>query len=118
MAITGVHNLFYSSEPEKLREVLRDVFSWPSVDAGGGWLIFALPPAEVGIHPAMEGGGAGTHEITFMCDDLDATLAELESKGVPRAEEPEEARFGKVCRVWLPGGVKVMVYEPSHPTAI
>lgn len=118
MAITGVHNLFYSSEPEKLREVLRDVFGWSSVDAGGGWLIFATPPSELGVHPAMEGGGAGTHEITFMCDDLAATLRELESKGLERAEEPEEARFGKSCRVRLPGGVRVMVYEPAHPTAI
>jgi transposase len=60
----------------------------------------------------------GTHEITFLCDDLDATLAELESKGVPRTEETANERFGKVCRVQLPGGVKVMVYEPAHPTAI
>ncbi len=118
MAITGIHTLLYSSEPEKLREVLRDVFGWNHVDAGGGWLIFALPPAEMGIHPAMEEGGAGTHELTFLCDDLDTTLADLESKGVSRAEEPADERFGRVCRVHLPGGVKVMIYEPSHPTAI
>lgn len=118
MPITGVHTLLYSSEPDKLREVLRDVFGWNHVDAGGGWLIFALPPAEMGIHPAMEGGDAGTHELTFLCDDLDSTLAELESKGVPRAEDPADERFGRICRVHLPGGVKVMIYEPSHPTAI
>lgn len=118
MAITGVHALLYSSEPERLREVLRDVFGWDHVDAGGGWLIFGLPPAELGVHPAMEGGGAGTHELTFLCDDLDQTLRDLESRGIARAEEPADERFGRVCRVDLPGGVRVMIYQPSHPTVI
>jgi hypothetical protein len=118
MAVTGIHNLFYSSEPDKLREVLRDVFGWKHVDAGGGWLIFALPPAELGIHPAMDDGGAGAHEIAFMCDDLESTLAELEARGVPRTQEPEDARFGGTCRIELPGHVKVMLYQPAHPTAI
>ena len=89
MGITGVHSLLYTSEPEALRAMLRDVFGWSFVDAHDGWLIFALPPAELGVHPA-EGP---SHELSLMCDDLEATMV-------------------------LPGGVEVLLYEPKHATAI
>ncbi len=114
MAITGMHALLYTSEPEQLRAVLRDVFGWKHVDAHDGWLIFALPPAEVGVHPADE----PSHELSLMCDDLDATVAELRAKGVEFRGEPENQGFGVVTTMVLPGGVEMLLYEPRHATAI
>jgi hypothetical protein len=114
MAITGIHGLLYTSEPEQLRTVLRDVFGWKHVDAHDGWLIFALPPAELGVHPAE----VPSHELTLMCDDLDATVAELRGKGIEFRGEPEDQGFGIVMTMVLPGGVDVLLYEPRHPTAI
>jgi catechol 2,3-dioxygenase-like lactoylglutathione lyase family enzyme len=96
MAITGTHMLLYTSEPDALRAVLRDVMGWPHVDAGEGWLIFALPPAEVGVHPA-EGPTyeSGTrHQLSLMCDDIGATVAELRGKGVEVRGEPEDEGWG------------------------
>jgi len=114
MAITGVHALFYSAEPDALRATLRDAMGWDSVDIGGGWLIFRLPPAELGVHP----GDSGHHELSFMCDDLDTTMEELRGKGVEFRGEVEERRFGRAVTMLLPGGVEVLLYQPSHPTAI
>ena len=114
MAITGVHSLFYSSKPEELRETLRDVFGFQFVDIGGGWMIFALPPAELGVHP----GEAPGHELSFMCDDIDGTIAALRDKGVGFQGEVEERRFGRAITMLLPGDVPVLLYEPTHPTAI
>ncbi len=119
MAIIGAHMLLYSSEAEKLRATLRDVFGFKSVDAGGGWLIFAMPPSELGIHPA---GGPGavrdTHEISFMCDDIRATIAELRAKGIEIEGEPKDQGFGIVTTMILPGGVRVLLYEPRHASPI
>ena len=114
MTITGTHVLLYTSEPEALRACLRDVFGWPHVDAHDGWLIFALPPAELGIHPA----DTPSHELTFMCDEINATMAELKGKGIEFRGEPESQGFGIVATMVLPGGVDVMLYEPRHKTAI
>src|SRR5262249_39054608 len=96
MAITGVHALLYTAQPEAVRAILRDVFEWKYVDSGGGWLIFALPPAELGVHP---GGGptfdAGVrHQLSLMCDDLDATVAELRARGLDVRGEPQDEGFG------------------------
>src|SRR5688572_664606 len=96
MAITGAHIVVYSFEPDALRAVFRDVFGWKSVDAGGGWLIFALPPAELGVHPA-EGPTyeMGTrHQLTLMCDNLTATLVDLRSRGVEALGDPIDEGFG------------------------
>lgn len=117
MAIVGVHGLLYTSEPEALRAVLRDVFGWRSVEARPGWLIFALPPAELGVHPITE-GERPHHEISLMCDDIRVTVDELRSRGVEIRGEPEDRGFGVTSTVVLPGGVDVLLYEPSHPTAI
>lgn len=120
MAIVGAHVLLYTPEPEALRATLRDVFGWRHVDAGEGWLIFALPPAEIGVHPA-EGptNAAGTrHQLTLMCDDLAATIAELRAKGVEVEGEPEDEGFGITVMLRLPGGVEVMLYEPRHASPL
>jgi hypothetical protein len=114
MPVTGVHALFYSPEAEKVRAVLRDVMGWPSVDAGGGWLIFGLPPAELGVHPS----DGPHHEIALMCNDIGATAAELRAKGVHIRGEPEDRGFGSVVTMVLPGDLEVLLYEPHHPTAV
>jgi hypothetical protein len=114
MAITGVHALLYTSEPEALRALLRDAFGWASVDAHDGWLIFALPPAELGIHPS-EGPA---HQLSIMCDDIDATIADLAAKGVTFNGSPTNQGFGVGVTMVLPGEVEVLLYEPRHATAI
>jgi hypothetical protein len=120
MAIIGAHALLYTSEPEALRAMLRDMFGFKHVDAGGGWLIFALPPTELGVHPAegptYESGVR--HQLTFMCDDIHATIRDLRVKGVEVKGEPEHEDFGITVMLGLPGGVDVMLYEPRHATAI
>ena len=120
MAVIGAHMLLYSSEPDALRDVLRDVFNFKSVDAGGGWLIFALPPAELGVHPA-EGPTyqSGTrHQISFMCDDIAATVADLRAKGIQIDGDPHDEGWGITTMMKLPGDVEVLLYEPRHDMAI
>jgi hypothetical protein len=114
MAITGTHALLYTSEPEALRACFRDVFGWPNVDAHDGWLIFALPPAELGIHPAE----TPSHQLSFMCDDITATMADLAAKGIVFQGEPQAMGFGVGAIMVLPGAVDVLLYEPRHATAI
>jgi hypothetical protein len=118
MAITGAHILLYSSAPEELRAVLRDIFNWKFVDAGGGWLIFALPPSEIGVHPA-EGPAfeSGTHQFSLMCDDITATVRELRAKRVDVRGEPKDEGWGISVVLALPGGVEVQLYEPRHAVA-
>jgi hypothetical protein len=120
MAITGVHALLYTSEPEAVRGILRDAFGWPAIEAGGDWLIFKLPPAELGVHP-----GAGPtfdsgvrHELSLMCDDLESTIADLRSKGVEIGDDREQAGWGVTATIELPGDLRLLLYEPRHPTAI
>ena len=120
MGVFGVHTLLYTSEPQALRAMLRDVFGWTHVDAGDGWLIFKTPPAEMGVHPA-EGptvDGGTRHLISFMCDDLQKTVAELRAKGVEIVGEPQDEGYGITIMMKLPGGCEVMLYEPRHPIAI
>lgn len=120
MAIIGAHVLLYSPEAEALRALLRDVFGWRHVDAGGGWLIFRLPPAELGVHPAdgptWESGVR--HQFSLMCDDINATIRELRAKGVEVVGEPEDEGYGITVTLNLPGNLEVMLYEPRHKTAI
>ncbi len=114
MAITGIHTLFYSPEADRLRALLADVFEWDHVDAGDGWLIFGTPPGEMAVHPGEKAG----HEITFMCDDLEATVADLSAGGVIFEGDPSDEGWGIVITMVLPGEVKALLYEPRHPTAI
>jgi hypothetical protein len=120
VGIIGTHMLLYSSEPEALRAVLRDVFGWSHVDAGGGWLIFKTPPAELGVHPA-EGptfDAGARHLVSMMCDDIHGTVSELRGKGIDIPGEPQDEGFGITIMMQLPGGCEVMLYEPRHPVAI
>ncbi|HEX3426755.1 MAG TPA: VOC family protein [Acidimicrobiales bacterium] len=114
MAITGVHVIVYTPEAEAVRAVLRDVLGWPYVDAHDGWLIFALPPAEIGVHP----GDSPAHEVSLMCDHLDSTMAELQAKGITFEGKPQSRAFGVSATMVLPGGVRITLYQPRHPTAI
>jgi catechol 2,3-dioxygenase-like lactoylglutathione lyase family enzyme len=112
--ITGVHAVIFTQDAEATRRFFRDTLDMPSVDAGGGWLIFALPPAELGVHPAE---GPGHHELFLMCDDIRATVAELAGKGVEFGPI-EDQRFGLVTRMKIPGDAELSLYQPKHPTAI
>ena len=113
MAVTAVHALLYTPQADELRALLADAFGWPHVDAGGGWPIYALPPAEVAVHP----GEQPRHELSLMCDDLSATMAELRERGVTFSGEPVEHRWGTAVTMRLPGDVEMLLYEPRHPTA-
>ena len=114
MAIIGLHALMYSKKDDATRTFFRDVLGFPSVDAGRGWLIFAMPPAELGIHPAEDDE---YHELYLMCDDIEATRAELKRKGV-ETPAPEDRPWGRSTSIRLPSGAELGLYEPSHPTAI
>jgi predicted enzyme related to lactoylglutathione lyase len=113
--ITGVHAIIFTPDVERVRALLRDVLGFSSVDAGGGWLIFALPPAELAAHPTDE---KSHHELYLLCDDVHATVAELKAKGGELAREISDAGFGLVTALRLPGGGEIGLYEPRHPTAL
>jgi len=112
--ITGTHVIVYSKDAEADRKFFRDVLNFHFVDAGHGWLIFALPAAEAAFHPD---GKNDRHELYFMCDDLKSTMASLQSKKVQCGPVHEE-RWGSVTFIALPGGGKIGLYQPKHPTAI
>jgi hypothetical protein len=112
--IFGTHMIIYSKDADADKAFFRDVLEFPSVDAGHGWLIFALPPAEVAIHPSAE---SGAQELYFMCDDLRAEMAALAKKHVT-CTEVQEARWGSTTKMRLPGGGEVGLYQPRHPTAL
>lgn len=108
--ITGLHTIVYSEKADAVRAFFRDVLEYPSVDAGGGWLIFAMPPAELAVHPADE----SQHELFLMCDDLDATITELSVKGV-RCGPVTDERWGRLTTIQLPDGAELGLYQPLHP---
>ncbi|MGA9556007.1 MAG: VOC family protein [Terriglobales bacterium] len=112
--ITGTHIIIYTKDPEADRTFFRDVLNFHSVDAGHGWLIFALPAAEAAFHPDEKND---KHGLYFMCDDLKSTMASLESKKVQCGPVHEE-RWGSLTTISLPGGGKIGLYQPKHPTAI
>ncbi|TDW15168.1 VOC family protein [Kribbella kalugense] len=110
--INGAHVIVYSTDAEADRAFFRDVLGYPSVDAGQGWLIFKLPPAEVAVHPAE----TASHELLLMCDDLDATMAELTVHGV-EFTAVQRQRWGVLTSFRLPGGGEIGLYEPLHERA-
>src|SRR5438552_6234531 len=111
--IFGAHMIIYSKDATADRLFFRDVLGFPTVDAGQGWLIFALPPAELGVHPAEK---EMSHELYFMCDDVNRTIAELNTKGV-KCTEMHDAGWGLLTSFEIPGGGKIGLYQPRHPTA-
>ena len=111
--INGVHAIVFSAEADSVRAFLRDVLGLASVDAGGGWPIYALPPAELAVHPAE---GPGYHELYLMCDDIHATLAELTAKGVEVAQDVSDQGWGLLAAIRLPDGSVLRIYEPRHPS--
>jgi predicted enzyme related to lactoylglutathione lyase len=113
--ITGVHAIIFNQDADGVRAFFRDTLGFSSVDAGGGWLIFALPPAELGIHPTEE---ASHHEFYLMCDDIQKTVEELQAKGVEFPKPISDARFGLMTSFKIPGGAELALYQPRHPTAI
>jgi catechol 2,3-dioxygenase-like lactoylglutathione lyase family enzyme len=113
--ITGIHAIVFTPDAEAIRAFFRDVLELPSVDAGGGWLIFALPPAELAAHPAE---GPSRHELYLMCDDIAATVEELQGKGVEIARPVSDEGFGLETAVRLPDGSELGLYEPRHPTPL
>jgi catechol 2,3-dioxygenase-like lactoylglutathione lyase family enzyme len=112
--ISGAHVIVYTKNAEADRAFFRDVLGFKSVDAGHGWLIFALPPAEAAFHPSDENG---VHELYFMCDDLRAEMASLVKKDA-KCSEVQEAPWGSITRMQLPGGGVVSLYQPKHPTTL
>jgi len=112
--ITGAHVIVYSKNPEADRAFFRDVLKFRSVDAGHGWLIFGLPPAEAAFHPSEKNN---VHELYFMCDDLKAARKSLEEHKVPCGPVKEE-RWGSLIEFTLPGGGHIGLYQPKHPTAL
>jgi catechol 2,3-dioxygenase-like lactoylglutathione lyase family enzyme len=112
--ITGAHAIVFSRDAEGVRAFFRDVLGFPSVDAGGGWLIFALPPAELAVHP----GDEESHRLYLMCDDIAATVDELEQNGVEFTRPISKERFGLVTAFAIPGGGEFALYEPNHPSPL
>ena len=110
--ITGVHAIVFSPQEDALRALFGDVLGFPSVQAGPGWPIFGLPPAELAVHP----GGAHRHELYLMCDDIHATLAELRARGVEAASEVADRGWGLAASLRLPDGAELGIYEPRHPS--
>jgi catechol 2,3-dioxygenase-like lactoylglutathione lyase family enzyme len=112
--INGAHVIIFSRAPEADRAFFADVLGLPHLDAGAGWLIFRLPPAELALHPA---DGPQSHELFFMCDDIAATITELTEKGVEFIGPVTDARWGRIARLRLPGGSELSIYEPLHRRA-
>ncbi|MEY2581719.1 MAG: hypothetical protein QOE09_1568 [Ilumatobacteraceae bacterium] len=111
--IFGSHVVVLSSDADADRAFVADVLGFDHVDAGGGWLIFGLPPAELAIHPAETAGA----ELYFMCDDLASEMRTLAERGV-QCSEVEEARWGSVTKIRLPGGGAVGLYQPRHAAMV
>jgi predicted enzyme related to lactoylglutathione lyase len=110
--ITGLHAIVFSPQAEKVRAFFADALGMQSADAGGGWLIFALPPAELAVHPADD----HRHELYLMCDDISATLTELRAKGAEIAQDVSDQGWGLLAAIRLPDGSELPIYEPRHPS--
>jgi catechol 2,3-dioxygenase-like lactoylglutathione lyase family enzyme len=114
--INGVHAMLYAQDPAAARAFLSDVLDLSSVDAGGGWLVFRLPPAELGVHPSDDDLPSGSHGLFLLCDDVTATVADLRGKGVTVGEISDQG-WGLLASVTVPGAGSIGLYQPRHPTA-
>ena len=121
--ITGSHAIIYAEDADQARAFFRDVLGFPYVDAHGGWLIFKLPPAELGIHPVggadgpSSGAPSGHHELYLMCDNVEDTVAELTAKGFEFTSAVEDRGFGRMVHLRVPGAGEIGLYQPRHPVA-
>jgi predicted enzyme related to lactoylglutathione lyase len=120
MPITGVHTMFYSANADELRAFLRDKLQFPTTDAGGGWLLFDMPSADMGVHPADSAhphSAPNTHAISFFCDDIQATVADLQSRGVQFTGPVENHGYGLVTHLIAPGDLHIQLYQPLYTKA-
>jgi len=120
--INGFHTIIYSDDDVATRAFFQDILGWPSIDAGGGWLIFKTKPAELGVHPASGPNGetygsVPTHQSSLMCDEIEATVAELRAKGVTVADEIVDEGFGLTTMITVPGAGQMMLYQARHELA-
>ena len=112
--IFGTHAIIFSKAPQQVRDLLKNVLGSRSVDAGGGWLIFALPPAEIAVHPT---DGAPKCQLYLMCEDIEKSIGELREKGVKFSQAVRDESWGRVSAIALPDGGELGIYQPRHPTA-
>ena len=118
MPVIGVHMLLYTPQADEVRGILRDVLGWDYVEdtaSEPGWLVFKLPPAELGVHPTES---ATAHEMCLMCDDIESTMGDLRRSGVEFRGEPTTESFGVVATMLLPGGLEMRLYEPTHESPL
>ena len=115
--ITGTHAIVFAGDADAARAFFDEVLGLRAVDAGGGWLIFALPPAELACHPTSR-DDSGRHELYLMCDDVEATVADLEAKGVEFVAPISDEGFGRMTRMRVPGGGELGLYQPTHPSPL
>ena len=115
--IRGLHGMFYSSQADELRAFLRDKMRLPFSDVGQGWLIFDVAEADIGVHPVEDPSHSGTHDLSFYCDDIEETVADMRSRGVEFDSEISDQGWGSVIKLTLPGGVKVQIYQPRYQKA-
>jgi catechol 2,3-dioxygenase-like lactoylglutathione lyase family enzyme len=115
--ITGAHGIVFAEDPQAARAFFGEALGMRAVDAGGGWLIFALPPAELACHPTAP-AESGRHELFLMCDDVEATVSELKAKGVEFVAPITDEAFGRMTRMRVPGGGELGLYEPTHPSPL
>ena len=113
--INAIHTMIFARDADKTRAFLRDVLKLEHVDAGGGWLIFALPPAEMGVHP-VEGGERPHHRVYLMCDDINTTIADLKKRGVEFVGDVSDEGWGLIATMKVPGADDIALYEPRHPS--
>ena len=117
--IAGAHTIVFAEDAEVARAFFRDVLGFPAVDAGDGWLIFALPPGELALHPGPGWGqAAGQHLLFFMCHDIERSVAELEGKGVEFVAPVSDEGYGLTTRFRVPGAGEIGLYEPRHPSPL
>ncbi len=116
--IKGIHAMFYTNAPEELRAFIKDKLGLRGCDVGQGWLVFEAPEAELGCHPAAEDKScpAGTHSISFYCEDLVQAVADLKAKGVEFTDDITDAGFGRITHFQMPGGVSAELYQPHYKT--
>jgi predicted enzyme related to lactoylglutathione lyase len=115
--IRGIHGLLYSSDPEATRRFFREAVRLPGNDVGEGWWIFDFPEGDLGVHPVEDASDAGTHDVSFYCDDIEGTVADLRGRGVEFTSPVEDHGYGLVTHFTAPGGIRIQLYQPRYRKA-